>query len=150
MITPGAQEILASVVAAVEREIAPVVAHYEYAASLCRTVAQMLRHVSVRVEQEVPALTADNAELRALLEAFADQDRLATVVGALPPAPVARFATRDDLVEEATALRHRLVAVIEATPDEQSPVRQACQGYLGNQLRRQLPWQQDAYTGPRR
>jgi hypothetical protein len=68
----------------------------------------------------------------------------------LPAVPAARHAARDDLEQEAFALRAALVDVIETHPDEESPVRAACRGYLANQLRRQLPWQQNAYTGPRR
>lgn len=149
MIKPGTDEILDSVIAAIEGEIAPAVTD-EYAASLCRTVAQMLRHVRVRWTNEGPALVADNAELRALLQELATGPELREVVGELPAVPEPVLPTRDDLVSEAEALRAALVAVIEAVPHEADPVRVACRDYLGAQLRRQLPWQQDAYTGPRR
>ena len=150
MIKPGSDEILSSIITTVEAEIAPLLANDEYAASLCRSIAQLLRHVRVRVEQEVPALSADNAELRSLLECLAANHSAAEVIGALPPEPVALYAARHELEQEAHGLRAALINVIEAHPDEESPVREACRSYLGNQLRRQLPWQQDAYTGPRR
>lgn len=149
MIKPGTDEILDSVIAAIEGDIAPVVTD-DYAASLCRTVAQMLRHVRVRSTDEGPALVADNAELRALLQELASDSKLGDVVGELPAVPEPVLPTRADLVGEAEALRAALVAVIEAVPDEADPIRVVCRNYLGTQLRRQLPWQQDAYTGPRR
>lgn len=149
MIEPGSDEILASVIAAVENEIAPEVSD-EYAASLCRTVAQMLRHVRARQGQEMPALAADNAELRGLLVELQDDPRLQSAVAGLPDAPAPELPSPAKLKEEAFALRAALVAVIEQIPDEGDPVRERCRTYLGSQLRRQLPWQQDAYTGPRR
>jgi hypothetical protein len=150
VIKPGADEILSSIITTVEAEIAPLLEDDEYAASLCRSIAQLLRHVQVRVEAEVPTLTADNAELRALLESLAAEHGSVELTGVLPAVPAARHAARDDLEQEAFALRAALVDVIEAHPDEESPVRDAYRGYLANQLRRQLPWQQNAYTGPRR
>lgn len=150
MIKPGSDEILSSVIATVEAEIAPLLEDDDYAASLCRSIAQLLRHVQVRVEEEVPALSEDNAELRSLLDSLSEDPSVAAVVGSLPAAPVARYAARRELEQEALALRAALVAAVEAHPDDEGPVRHAARAYIGNQLRRQLPWQQDAYTGPRR
>jgi hypothetical protein len=150
MIKPDSDEILASVIGAVEDEVAPLVASDEYAASLCRTIAQMLRHVRVRTQREIPALAEDNAELRDLLDRLTRDSGLGDVVGELPDPPAPRYPDRDELMGEAFALRAALVRVIEAVPDEHHPARAAGRAYLDAQLRRQLPWQQDAYTGPRR
>jgi hypothetical protein len=152
VIAPDADAILAAVIGAVEDEIAPAVTD-EYAASLCRTAAQMLRSVRVRVRVEQAALAEDNAELRALLAAIdlplpvAVRDAVAAAVRQEPPAELPPL---DALRGDALRLRSALAAVIDATPDDAAPVRWAARTYLEHQLERERAWQQDAFTGPRR
>ncbi|GLZ15949.1 hypothetical protein Acsp04_61840 [Actinomadura sp. NBRC 104425] len=152
MIHPGVQQILASVIDAVEREIAPAVED-EYAASLCRTVAQMLRAVRVRVDAEPRALAEDNAELRGLLAGWGDdlpRHVRHQVAEAVAREPEPRYPALPELQEDALRLRAALVSVIDAVPQEDHPVRVAARRYLRRQLEREQAWQQDAFTGPRR
>jgi septal ring factor EnvC (AmiA/AmiB activator) len=150
MIHPGVGEALESIVAAVENDIAPKVED-EYAASMCRTVAQMLRSVRVRIAEEPAALAADNAELRELLAAHADRspdrERLDTAVRT---SAERRRPTLDELYADAEALRSALSALIEAVPDSTDPARKAAREYLRHSLDRERPWMVDAFTGPRR
>jgi hypothetical protein len=150
MISPGVDEALDCIVAAVEQQIAPHVVD-EYAASLCRTVAQMLRSVKVRVAQEPAALVADNAELRAVLSAHAHRlfDR-ADLDAAVSESAARQAPTLDDLYRDADALRTALCAIIEAVPDASDPARVAAREYLAHALDRERPWMVDAFTGPRR
>lgn len=152
MIEPTSDDLLGAVVDAVEREIAPACADDDYAASLCRTVAQMLRSVRVRIRVEQAALDEDNAELRVLL---AGQDGLPTEVAeqvrrAVAAEPAATHAPLCELQSDAQRLRAALAAVIDALPDEDHPTRSAARDYLARQLGREREWQQDAFTGPRR
>jgi hypothetical protein len=144
MISPGVDEALDCIVAAVEQQIAPHVVD-EYAASLCRTVAQMLRSVKVRVAQEPAALVADNAELRAVLSAHAHRlfDR-ADLDAAVSESAARQAPSLADLYRDADALR------IEAVPDAADPARVAARKYLAHALDRERPWMVDAFTGPRR
>jgi hypothetical protein len=152
MIYPDTDEALTTIIDAVERHIAPQVQD-DYAASLCRTVAQMLRSVQVRIKEEPAALVADNAELRELLTAAGREvspdvgDQIWPVLAAHPHRPGAGL---DDLQSDASALRAALVAVIEAVPDSGAPVRRATRDYLRRHLDREKVWMSDAFTGPRR
>lgn len=149
MINPSVDDVLRSVIATIEDEIAP--SADEYVASLCRTAAQMLRHVAVRQREEVPALAADVADLRQVLtEAAADVPELdGAIRAAVANQPAAAYPALADLRADAIRLRRVLAQVIEQAPEE-SPIRISARAYIGRQLRRELPWQQDAYTGPRR
>jgi hypothetical protein len=151
VIEPDHDVVLASVITAIEDEIAP--GCQDYAASLCRTAAQMLRQVRVRLREEVPALVAGNAELRHLLRS-ADPATLpdkvaATVQAAVTAEPVAVHPDLVELRADARRLRGALVAIIAVEPEDH-PVRVAGRGHIAAQLRRELRCQQDAYTGPRR
>ncbi|MWA03226.1 hypothetical protein F8568_023175 [Actinomadura sp. LD22] len=155
MIHPGVDEILASVIDAVENDIAPAAGGDEYAASLCRTVAQMLRSVRVRVRDETASLAEDNAELRALLAGLprrpgVPDEVLREVAAAVGRRPEPRYPALAELQEDAVRLRSALVSVIDALPDAADPVRVAARDYLGRQLVRERAWQRDAFTGPRR
>jgi hypothetical protein len=150
MMHPGVDEALESIVEAVERDIAPHVQD-EYAASMCRTVAQMLRSVRVRVAEEPAALAADNSELRELLAAHADRHPDRAALDAAVRASAERSApTLADLQADAESLRAALTAVIETVPDSTDPARKAAREYLRHSLERERPWMVDAFTGPRR
>ncbi|PWI06192.1 hypothetical protein DIZ27_34750 [Streptomyces sp. NWU339] len=151
MIDPDHDAVLGSVIGAIEEEIAP--GCEEYAASVCRTAAQMLRHVRARMQEEMPALAVGNAELRGILRGI-DTTALPDEIGAAvrsavraEPAPV--HPGLADLRDDARRLRGALVAVIERVPEDH-PARVAGREHMAAQLRRELSWQQDAYTGPRR
>lgn len=151
MIEPDHDAVLASVIAAIENEIAPDAG--EYAASVCRTAAQMLRHVRARLHDEVPSLVAGNAELRDLLrrtDVVGLPDHVAAAIDAAVGAePVAVHPDLGDLRADTCRLRGALVAAIESV-DEGHPLRAAARQHIAAQLRREFSWQQDAYTGPRR
>ena len=151
MIDPGNDTVIAAVIAAIEDEIAPDCG--EHAASLCRTAAQMLRQVRTRLREEVPALVAGNTELRCLLRsvqtATLPAETAATVAAVLADEPVAVYPDVAQLRAEASKLRGALAAIIAIKPEDH-PIRAAARGYIATQLRRELRWQQDAYTGPRR
>ncbi|KOS58205.1 hypothetical protein [Rhodococcus rhodochrous] len=151
MIEPDDDAVLASVITAIEDEITP--ACDEYAASVCRTAAQMLRHVRARLRYEAPALLAGNAELRGYLSEV-DKDTLPggvreRVESAVAAQPVPVHPDVVALRRDARVLREALVAVIDSVP-EQHPARVAGRRHLSAQLQREMSWQQDAYTGPRR
>jgi hypothetical protein len=151
MIEPDHGVVLASVIAAIEDDIMP--GCEEYAASICRTAAQLLRHVRARLREEVPALVAGNAELRHLLDridtATLPDEVAAAVRAAVAAKPVPVHPDLADLRDDARRLRGALVAVIEVEPEDH-PARAAGREHIAAQLRRELAWQQDAYTGPRR
>lgn len=152
MIHPTSDDILGAIVDAVEGTIAPACAGDDYASSLCRTVAQMLRSVRVRAAAEQAALSQDNAELRALLAGQRElpdevTDLVRAAVEALPE-PV--YPPLPELQADALRLRRALAAVIDAVPDEDHPVHKTAREHLARRLEREREWQQDAYTGPRR
>jgi hypothetical protein len=152
MIHPSVDDALAAIIAAVEEQIAPHVQD-EYAASLCRTVGQMLRSVQARLKEEPAALAADNADLREVLSANLDRlpgDIRAQVSAALDARSARAAASLDELTAEALALRGALVRVIGAVTDSGDPVRKAARDYLRRQLERERPWMRDAFNGPRR
>jgi hypothetical protein len=150
MIRPTVDDILRSVIATIEDEISP--SADEYAASLCRTSAQMLRHVAARLQAEVPALVADTDDLRRVLAGLArDVPSLEpTISEAIAAKPLPKFPALSDLQADAVRLRGLLVDVIDESPEVASPARAAARAYARRYLERELPWQQDAYTGPRR
>lgn len=151
MIEPDVDTVLAAVVGAIETEIAPQAD--EYAASVCRTAAQMLQQVRARLREEEPALTAGNAELRALLleidPADLPHEVAATVDAAVQAVPRPSTPGLTELRADARRLRAALVRVVESAPEDH-PARKAGRAHIAEQLRREVAWQQDAYTGPRR
>ncbi len=152
MIFPTADETLESIIDTFERYIAPEVQD-EYAASLCRTVSQMLRSVRARVATEGAVLYEDNSDLRDLLAslrpavpsaAAAEVDAALAVGEAAAPTPL------EALQEEALRLRGALTACLEHLPDRESEPRRAVREYLSRHLERRRPWTVEAFTGPRR
>lgn len=150
MIRPTADDILRSVIATIEDDIAT--SADEYTASLCRSSAQMLRHVAVRLQVEMPALVADTDDLRRVLARLAhDVPSLAPAISeAIAAKPLPKFPALDELRDDAVRLRGLLVGAIEELPEAAGPSRTDARAYLHRYLERQLPWQRDAYTGPRR
>jgi hypothetical protein len=152
MIYPGVDEALDAIIQTVEEEIAPHVQD-DLASSLCRTVAQMLRSVRVRITHEPAALSVDNAALRDLLATWAPElpagaATAANMAAAQAPPPM--YASMPDLAADALRLRAALVVAIEAVPETDHAFRKAARAYLTQQLSHEKVWLQDAFTGPRR
>ncbi|WP_216892267.1 hypothetical protein [Nocardia alni] len=137
---PDPHTLIAAVIGALEHEIEPAVAD-EYAASLCRTAAQMLRQLDVRLRDELPALVRESADLRDVLRELGEQ---------VPDSPAPRWPAIDEARADVTALEARLAELVAAELDENSPVRVAARAFVTRQLRGRLSWERDAYTGPRR
>ena len=137
--SPEPDVVLRSVIGALENEIGPAIAS-DHAASLCRTAAQMLRQVVARTELELPVLLEDAAELRKLLAANG--------IAASAP-PELRWPDIHEVRADVAGLEARLAAAVLADDDD-SPVRIAARGFVAAQLKRRLPWERDAFTGPRR
>ena len=78
MMLPDVDDELACLIDTIETVISPHVDD-DYAASLCLTVAQVLRSVRARVAHEGQALHDDNTELRELLERLRAEVDAATV-----------------------------------------------------------------------
>jgi hypothetical protein len=152
MMYPGVDEALDAIVETVENEIAPHVQD-ELAASLCRTVAQMLRSVRVRVEHEPAALLADNQTLRGLLTEWLDElpdESRTTAAAAIAKSPAPVYPSLADLKADATRLRSALVDGIQTVEDADHGFRMGVREYLTQQLGHEKAWMQDAFTGPRR
>ena len=153
MMLPDVDDELACLITRSRLDITPHV-HDDYAASLCLTVAQVLRSVRARVAHEGQALHDDNAELRELLAQLRADVAPATadeIDAALARASATGgYVAVTELQRQAIVLRQALVACIEALPDRDAPARAEIRRYLANQLERQRPWLIDAFTGPRR
>lgn len=63
---PSASELIDSIAEALDTRVAPHVTD-PWAASTLRSIRGLLAHLSVRLDMEIPMLTASNADLRALL-----------------------------------------------------------------------------------
>ncbi|MBA4857523.1 hypothetical protein IU443_12720 [Nocardia farcinica] len=137
---PDPDIVLQSVIDTLERDIEPAVAT-EHAASLCRTAAQMLRQVTARLDAELPVLVEDSDDLRSVLGALGI---------AVPDAPPARWPDVAATRAYVAALEGQLAELVAGEPDENAPVRVAARAFVARQLRRRLPWERDAFTGPRR
>lgn len=138
--SPEPDAVLRSVIGALENEIGPATTS-DHAASLCRTAAQMLRHVVARSELEMSVLLQDEADLRILLaENDIEADR----------PPELRWPDIDEERAHVAALEARLAAVVAVESDFDAPVRIAARGFVAAKLKRRLPWERDAFTGPRR
>jgi hypothetical protein len=137
---PDPHTLIAAVVGALEHDIEPAVGD-DYAASLCRTAAQMLRQLDVRLCEEPPVLVREAADLRAVLVELGHE------VGE-PPTP--RWPDIDSARADVAGLERQLAEAVAADLDEDSPVRAAARGYVERHLRGRLSWERDAYTGPRR
>lgn len=152
MMLPGVDDVLAAVVAALEGEIGPALSD-DYAASTCRTAAQLLRSVRVRLQLEPGALREDNAELRALLSSAQESlpaEVREAVAAALAATTDVEHRAFGDVEEQARTLRAALVQALDSVPDVTSPLHAAVRVYLHHALERQTPWMVEAYTGPRR
>ncbi|MBD0859827.1 hypothetical protein IA539_01160 [Gordonia sp. zg691] len=137
---PDPEILLSAVISAIEETIAPAVAD-EYAASTCRTAAQMLRQLGARLGDELPAVVHDAHSLRRLLTGLGESV-------SRPPEP--RWPDIDEARADLAALEAQLAELVLAEPNADAPARVAARVFLAEQLPRRLSWERDAYTGPRR
>ena len=101
----------------------------------------MLRQLSARLGDELPAIVSDAAHLRRVLTDLGESvDR--------PPEP--RWPDIDEARADLAMLETRLADLVLDAPDADAPVRVAARAFLAEQLPRRLSWERDAYTGPRR
>lgn len=139
-IAPDPHTLIAAVIGALENDIEPAIDD-DYAGSLCRTAAQMLRQLDVRLREELPVLVREAADLRAVLVELGHE------VGE-PPTP--RWPDIDSARADVAALERQLAEAVAADLEGESAVRAAARGYVERHLRGRLSWERDAYTGPRR
>jgi hypothetical protein len=132
--------VLQSVIATIEQEIEPATGN-EHAASLCRTAAQMLRQVAARLDAELPVLLDDAADLGHLLTELGLQ---------VEDPPAARWPDITAARAHVDTLEQRLAELVAAEPDANAPPRVAAREFVSRRLHRRLPWERDAFTGPRR
>jgi phosphoglycerate-specific signal transduction histidine kinase len=167
---PRADEVMQAIIATYDEHILPNV-QGELPKSLALTVSNLLRHVSLRMEREAPALIEDNAELR---EVLGDINRYVSSLQPAPDslqqlqgelsdaaktAPVNGYVSLIALTEEADALRILLDTALKALQKQRSAlggspeyktVRNRIRDYLNNQIKRQSLWIREAFTIERR
>ena len=166
---PRADEVMQAIIATYDEHILPNV-QGELPRSLALTVSNLLRHVSLRMEREAPALIEDNAELR---EVLADISRYVAALQPAPdslkslqsaladaaqPTPVNGYVSLIALTEEAEKLRTLLEQTLKALQQhrkkldspEYKSVRNRIRDYLNNQIQRQSQWIREAFTIERR
>lgn len=137
---PDPRIVLTAVIDALEQTIEPSVTD-EYAASMSRTAAQMLRQLRARLEHELPEIVREIADLHAVL----------TELGQDAPEPQpARWPDITDARADLTRMEAQLAELVAAETDPDAEARIAAREFVGRQLRGRLPWERDAYNGPRR
>jgi hypothetical protein len=164
---PRADEILHSVIATYEEYIVPEVDE-PFAKSLAATIANLLRHVQLRIEHEGPILFTDNAEIRDVLStvrAYCEEvavlddlgDDIAKTLDASTRDPGA-YPTLHAVVDEATELRWALQRAIRALEERREAldgeryreIRTAIRRYLRASIEREAALIVPAFTGERR
>lgn len=167
---PRSDEILTSVLASFEEVIVPELQD-AYAVSMGHTIVNLLRHLSLRVQLEGPALYEGNRELRSVLadvRAVARRSTLPEVRGLVPVVSDALESTSRDpegypsvveLTEDAVVLGTCLddcvrvlqwAARSEGADVEQTRVRRRIRDCLAAQLARESTWVEPAFRGSRR
>ena len=154
---PTTRELVEGIASALERQVAPAVQD-KWAASVLRSALQLLRHVSIRVEEEARLLAEDNADAaRALERAMqrlrgdAEFDALhARIVRCLELEPVpaydaAALAERNDLLQGAVEdlVRHPEKLADAAGAAALLEVRE----YLRRRLAREQHWYFPVFQG---
>lgn len=166
---PRADEVMQAIIATYDEHILPNV-QGALPKSLALTVSNLLRHVSLRMEREAPALIEDNAELR---EVLGEISRYVSILETAPEslaklqialaesakaAPVNGYVSLIALTEEAEKLRTLLDEALKAlqqhrktlNSSEYNAVRNRIRDYLNNQIQRQSQWIREAFTIERR
>lgn len=169
---PRADEIVNSVVRTYEQYVLPEVDE-PYARSLGVTIANLLRLVKLRIEQEGPLAYADNHDLRGTLAEVADylgsepglRERFATSLEEIDAVLHRRFRSAEEyptlasVDDEATALRWPLQRVIRALDAAKADlgghaaydaIRVRIRQYLRRSIEREGQLIMPAFTGERR
>jgi hypothetical protein len=149
MIHPTCAEVLATVQTGFEEQVVPHLSDGE-ARSAAATIAHLLRHVALRIEDEGQILTDDISRLRTLLERIAEWFDAAGVDGAAAlraalaqRLPEATYPSLALLGEQALALRGALVAAQQSLHElaathggegEYQALREAIRHYIALQL----------------
>ena len=163
---PNAVEILRSIGATFDEYLLPEISE-PFARSLALTISNLLRHVTLRVEQEGGMLAAEITDLRDVLgltASFASSAGLDEVAAEIrtacehEPAAIA-FVEMSELEDEAMALQWALQHAIRAFDtrrdelagrDGYQEVRRAIRQYLRRSLEREGTLIVPAFTGERR
>jgi hypothetical protein len=166
---PRADEVMQSIIWTYDEHILPNV-QGALPKSLALTISNLLRHVSLRMEREAPALIEDNTELR---EVLGEVSRYIASIKSVPEslrqlqdtldqaavaATVSGYVSLNALTEEAEKLRTQLDVVLKALQQhrktldspEYKAVRIRIRDYLNNQIKRQSLWIREAFTIERR
>lgn len=149
-------DVLNSVLWSLQNEIAPAVTD-EYAASICKTAAALLRSCLVRLESEGPFLVEDIANARAVLAQGAAalyDDKLCASLSddteAVAYVSAASLGTESDTLTGAlTEMMQALRVAAESAPEDAqiAAARAAADAYLGERLTRQAPWLLEPFSG---
>lgn len=169
---PRADEIVQSIVRTYEEYVLPEVEE-PYARSLGLTIANLLRLVKLRIEQEGPLLYEDNRDLRETLAEVADylssaqpiRDRFSESLEEIQEVLRRQFRadgaypTLESVDAEATALRWPLVRAIRVLEGDRAElgqqedyqsVRARIRQYLRRSIEREGNLIVPAFTGERR
>ena len=155
---PTNSELIASIVTALEQQVAPTVQD-KWAASVLRSTTQLLNHIALRFEHQGAVLIADNEDVRQVLEAIAPRladsaegAQLHAVIEKVLQLPeVAAYDTdaldaRNEAYQEAVEeLLRRRERLIELTGD--LGVVQALRAYLKRRLDREHPLYFPVFSG---
>ena len=142
----GIDEVLGSVLWSLENEIAPTVTD-QYAVSVCKTSAALLRSCIVRVEHEGAFLSAQLREVQAILAEAHD------VLGksALHSRDVETTRSLPALTAELNRHNAELATVLDELRETADPrvsaLREAIRRYLAAQLAGQRPWMVEPFAG---
>jgi hypothetical protein len=156
-VRPTTRELVDGIANALERQVAPAVQD-KWAASVLRSALQLLRHVSVRVEDEARLLAEDNADATRVLEhamqrlrGRAEFDALhARIVRALeiepvPPHDAVALAERNDVLQ---SMFEELLRHPEKLGDADGAVAlNSAREYLQRRLAREQHWYFPVFNG---
>lgn len=167
---PRADEVMDSIIWTFDQHVLPAV-EGALPKSLALTMSNLLRHVRIRMEQEAPALLADNADLREVLGSIASfierqspgPQSLAALSESLTHASLTRDSADYQSLNVISAQAQQLRGVLddalralqearEALGDtaEYQALRSQIREYLARQLERESAWIKDAFTNARR
>jgi hypothetical protein len=156
-VRPTTRELVEGIANALERQVAPAVQD-KWAASVLRSALQLLRHVSIRVEDEARLLGEDNADATRVLEHAAQRLRGRAAFEALharieralelepvPSHDAVALAERSDLLQ--SALEELLRDPDRLGDAEDAVVLDAARQYLQRRLAREQHWYFPVFNG---
>jgi hypothetical protein len=151
---PTTRQLLESIVNALEAQVMPGVED-KWAASVLRSTTQLLSHLALRVESEGRILTADNADVRAVLETcmqrLAGSDErsgIAEVLNFPEPEPydTVGLAERNEQYQTCVERMLRHAGAVDSGRDAESNA--ALRAYLRRRLAREHDLFFPVFTGP--